>query len=255
MCRWEPSASSSSSARALWHRISTFGGLRGAQDAKKTRSRALSAGQYHPMGLYAHICTYKCAAGSPTSAAAAEREHLCTELALFAGCGAHKKPKTRSRALSAGQSHHVGLNAQICTSKCAAGPPRSPEPSRARVAEQRPLLSPLPMAIYIYIYTHMNKYTYIFSSSSARALWHRISTFGGLRGAQDAKKTRSRALSAGQYHPMGLYAHICTYKCAAGSPTSARNDATSPKLIGFQILLYFQRQNIKGFLDIYGLPY
>ena len=145
MCRWEPSASSSSSARALWHRISTFGGLRGAQDAKKTRSRALSAGQYHPMGLYAHICTYKCAAGSPTSAAAAEREHLCTELALFAGCGAHKKPKTRSRALSAGQSHHVGLNAHICTSKCAAGPPRSPEPSRAPVAEQRPLLSPLPL--------------------------------------------------------------------------------------------------------------
>ena len=36
---------------------------------------------------------------------------------------------------------------------------------------------------------------------------------------------------------------------------STRNDATSPELIGFQILLYFQRQNIKGFLDIYGLPY
>ena len=36
---------------------------------------------------------------------------------------------------------------------------------------------------------------------------------------------------------------------------STRNDATSPKLIGFQILLYFQRLNIKGFLDIYGLPY
>ena len=29
---------------------------------------------------------------------------------------------------------------------------------------------------------------------------------------------------------------------------STRNDATSPKLIGFQILLYFQRLDIKGFL-------
>ena len=46
------------------------------------------------MGLYAHICTSKCAAGSPTPAAAAEREHFCTELALFAGCRAHKTPKT-----------------------------------------------------------------------------------------------------------------------------------------------------------------
>jgi len=126
MCSWEPYASSSSSARALRHRIGTFCGLRGAQDAKKTRSRALSPGQYHPMGLYTHICTSKCAAGSPTPAAAEEREHFCTELALFAGCGAHKTPKTHRRALSARQSHHVGLNAHICTSRCAAGPPRSP---------------------------------------------------------------------------------------------------------------------------------
>ena len=32
MCRWEPYASSS--ALALWHRIGTFGRLRGAQHAK-----------------------------------------------------------------------------------------------------------------------------------------------------------------------------------------------------------------------------
>ena len=41
-------------------------------------------------------------------------------MAPFAGCGAHKTPKTHRRALSARQSHHVGLNAHICTSKCAA---------------------------------------------------------------------------------------------------------------------------------------
>jgi len=97
----------------------------GAHKTQKTRSRALSAGQCYHMGLYAHICTSKCASGSPTSAAAAEREHSCTELALFAGCGGHKTQKTCSRTLSAGQSHHMGLYAHMCTSKCAAGPPRS----------------------------------------------------------------------------------------------------------------------------------
>ena len=78
------------------------------------------------MGLYAHICTSKYTAGSPTPSAAAAHEHYGTELALFVGCGAHKTQKTRSRALSAGQSHHVGLNTHIFTSKRAAGPPRSP---------------------------------------------------------------------------------------------------------------------------------
>jgi len=96
---------------------------RGEHKTKQTCSRALSAGQSHHMGLYAHICTSKCAAGSPTPAAAAAGEHFCTESALFAGRGAHKMQKTRSRALSAGQSHHMGLYAHICTSKCAAGSP------------------------------------------------------------------------------------------------------------------------------------
>jgi len=45
------------------------------------------------MGLYFHKCTLKCAAESPKPAAAAKREHFCTELALFAGCGAHKNNK------------------------------------------------------------------------------------------------------------------------------------------------------------------
>ena len=90
---------------------------------KKTRSRALSAGKPHYIGLYPHTCTSKCAAGSPTTAAAAAGEHLCTVLALFAGCGAHKTQKTRSRALSAEQSDHMGLYAHISTSKCAAGSP------------------------------------------------------------------------------------------------------------------------------------
>jgi len=69
------------------------------------------------MDLCAHICSSECAAGSPTTAAAAAHEHFGTELALLAGRGAHKTPKTRSRALSAGQSHHMGHYADICTSK------------------------------------------------------------------------------------------------------------------------------------------
>jgi len=52
---------------------------------QKTRSRALSAAHSHRMGLCAHICTSKCAAGSPATAAAAAHEHFCTELALFCG--------------------------------------------------------------------------------------------------------------------------------------------------------------------------
>jgi len=36
---------------------------------------------------------------------------------------------------------------------------------------------------------------------------------------------------------------------------STRNDVTSPKLFGFQILLYFQRLYTQDFLDIHGLPY
>jgi len=94
-----------------------------AQETPKTRSTALSAAQFHHMGLYAHTCTSKCAAGSPTTTAVAAHEHLGTELALLAGCGAHKTQKTRRRALSAGQSHHMGLYAHICTSKCDAGSP------------------------------------------------------------------------------------------------------------------------------------
>jgi len=59
-------------------------------------------------------------------------EHFGTEMALLAGCGAHKTQKTRSRALSAGQPHHMGLYAHICTSKCAAG---SPTPAAAAAGE------------------------------------------------------------------------------------------------------------------------
>jgi len=73
--------------------------------------------------MFVHICTCECAAGSPTTATTAAREHFCPRLALLAGCGAHMTHKTRSRALSAGQSHHMGLYAHICTSKCAAGCP------------------------------------------------------------------------------------------------------------------------------------
>jgi len=90
---------------------------RGTHKTQKTCRRSLSAGQSHHLGLYAHVCTYKCAAGSPTPAAVAAGEHFCTALALFAGCGAHKTQKTRSRALCAGQSHHMGLYANICTSE------------------------------------------------------------------------------------------------------------------------------------------
>jgi len=79
--------------------------------------------RHNHMGLYVHICTCECAAESPTSATTAAHEHFCTELTLLAGYGAHKTHKTRSRALSAGQSHHMGLYAHICTSKCAAGSP------------------------------------------------------------------------------------------------------------------------------------
>jgi len=61
------------------------------------------------MGLYAHICTSECAAGSHTTATTAAREHFDTELALLAGRGAQKTQKTRSRALSVGQSYHMGL--------------------------------------------------------------------------------------------------------------------------------------------------
>jgi len=94
-----------------------------AQETPKTRSTVLPAAQSLHMGLYAHICDSECAAGSPTKAATAAREHFGTELALLAGRGAHKTQKTRSRALFAGQPHHMGLYAHICTSKCAAGSP------------------------------------------------------------------------------------------------------------------------------------
>jgi len=69
------------------------------------------------MGLYAPICNTEYAAGSPTTAAKAAREHFGTDLALLAGRRAHKTQKKRSRALSAGQSLHMGLSAHICTSK------------------------------------------------------------------------------------------------------------------------------------------
>ena len=88
-----------------------------------TRSTVLSATKSLHMGLYVHICTCACAAGSPTTATTAAREHYCTKLLLLAGRGVHKTHKTRSRALSAGHPHHVGLYAHICTSKCAAGCP------------------------------------------------------------------------------------------------------------------------------------
>jgi len=94
-----------------------------AQETPKTRSTALSATKSLHIGLYVHICTCECAAGSPTTATTAAREHYCTKLLLLAGRGVHKTHKTRSRALSAGHPHHVGLYAHICTSKCAAGCP------------------------------------------------------------------------------------------------------------------------------------
>jgi len=122
MCHWEPYNSSNSSARAIWYRIGNFGGLWGAHDAKNTQQGTIcgTISSHEPLNSY---LTSKCAAGRPTPAAAAASEHFCTELALFAGCGAHKTPKTRSRALSAGQSHHMGLYAHFCTFKCAAGSP------------------------------------------------------------------------------------------------------------------------------------
>jgi len=89
----------------------------------KTRSTALSATKSLHMGLYVRICTCECAAGSPTTATTAACEHYCTKLLLLAGRWAHKTHKPRSRALSAEQSHHVGLYTHICTSKCAAGCP------------------------------------------------------------------------------------------------------------------------------------
>ena len=122
MCRWEPYDSSNSAREHFGTELALLAG-RGAHKTQNSRSTALPAAQSLHMGLCAHICPSKCAAGSPTSAAAAAGEHLCTELALCAGCGAHKTPKTRSRALCAGQSHHKGLYAHICTSKCAAGSP------------------------------------------------------------------------------------------------------------------------------------
>jgi len=50
---------------------------------------------------------------SPTTAATAAHEQFGTELALLAGRGAHKTQKTRSRALSAGQSLHMSLYTHI----------------------------------------------------------------------------------------------------------------------------------------------
>jgi len=53
----------------------------------------------------------------------AAHEHFGTKLALLVGRRAHKMQKSCRRALSAGQSYHMGLYAHICTSKCAAGSP------------------------------------------------------------------------------------------------------------------------------------
>jgi len=54
------------------------------------------------MGLYAHIYTSECAVGSLTTAVTAAREHFGIKLALLVGRGGHKKQKTRSKTLSAG---------------------------------------------------------------------------------------------------------------------------------------------------------
>jgi len=93
--------------------------LLGPRDAKNMQYSTVR----DTISLNVHISTCECAAGSPTTATTAVREHFCTELALLVGRGAHKTHKTRSRALSAGQSHHMGLYAHICTSKCATGCP------------------------------------------------------------------------------------------------------------------------------------
>ena len=50
---------------------------------RRKRHPKHAAAQSHHMGLYSHICTSKCAAGSPTPAAAAAGELFCTEWALF----------------------------------------------------------------------------------------------------------------------------------------------------------------------------
>ena len=105
MCRWEPYDSSNSSVRALSHQTGTFGS-RGAHKTQKTRSRELSAGQSHHMGLCAHICTSKFAAGSPTTAAAAAGKHSCTELAPFARCEAYKTQKIRRGTVCVTISSH-----------------------------------------------------------------------------------------------------------------------------------------------------
>jgi len=65
------------------------------------------------VGPYAHVYTSECAARSPATAATAAHEQFGTELALLAGRGAHKTQKTRSRAMSAGQSLHMSLYTHI----------------------------------------------------------------------------------------------------------------------------------------------
>jgi len=78
---------------------------------QKTRSRALSAAHSHRMGLYAHICHSKCATGSPaTAAAAAAREHFCTELTLFCGLwGAQDAKNTQQGTVCGTVSSHGPL--------------------------------------------------------------------------------------------------------------------------------------------------
>jgi len=83
------------------------------------------------MGLYLLSALLNVPLGALRQQQQQQRDNLSTELALLADCGAHKTQQIRSKAMSAGQSHHMGLYAYICTSKCAVG---SPTPAAAKLA-------------------------------------------------------------------------------------------------------------------------
>jgi len=134
------------------------------------------------MGLYAHIFTFECAAGSPTTAAAAAHEHFGTKLALLAGRG-----RTRHKKHAAG--HCLWDNLIIWASMLVSA------------------LLNVPLGA-------------LRQQAAGEHFGTEMALLAGC-GAHKTQKTRSRALSAGQPHHMGLYAHICTSECAAGSPTPA----------------------------------
>ena len=91
--------SSQASTLALnWHFLWVVGPT--THKTQKTRSRALSAGQSHHMGLYAHICTSKCAVGGATTAAYCVCVCVCvnSEHRRSVGyCGSHQYSSTNAK--------------------------------------------------------------------------------------------------------------------------------------------------------------